>query len=236
MTAPCSGLADAKDTLSVNTHAPGPSSDRALDSLLAGYAAGTLSAPLHVLVAGHLALTPQSRAFVRDLETANGAALEAAPAAPVPDREAKLAAIFAESAPDPIRLDPPRDGVLPSPIAQFLGMGLKDIRWRTLLPGVREFKVEETERGEAVLYWIKPGRKMPSHTHEGAEYTLVLKGGFSDVSGRYRRGDIAIADQEIDHRPHAHEDQDCICYAVTDAPLRLTGPIGRIMQRLFKGD
>jgi putative transcriptional regulator len=215
-------------------HASGQPSDRALDALLAGYAAGSLGAPLHTLVAAHLALKPSSRAFVRALEAANGAAVEAEAPVPLRDRDAKLAAVFAVTpAPDSIRTEPPGDAVLPRPITLFLGRGLEEVRWRRLLPGVKEFKIEETDRGEAVLYWIKPGRKMPSHTHEGSEYTLVLKGGFSDSQGHYRRGDIAIADQDIDHRPRADEDEDCICYAVTDAPLRLTGPIGRVVQRLF---
>jgi putative transcriptional regulator len=223
-----------KGRLSVTTHASGQPTDRALDALLAGYAAGTLSVPLHALVAGHLALKPSSRAFVRALEAANGAALEGEAPVPVSNREAKLAAIFSDPVPaEPLPVAPARDLVIPAPVARFLGRGLDEIRWRTLLPGVKEFKVEETERGEAVLYWIKPGRKMPSHTHEGSEYTLVLKGGFSDSLGHYRRGDIGIADQEIDHQPRADRDEDCICYAVTDAPLRLTGPVGRIVQRLF---
>jgi putative transcriptional regulator len=75
---------------------------------------------------------------------------------------------------------------------------------------------------------------MPSHTHEGSEITLVLRGGFSDATGHYRRGDIAIADSEVDHRPRADEDEDCICFAVTDAPLRLTGPVARFVQRLLR--
>jgi putative transcriptional regulator len=219
--------------LSVSTPATGHPSSRALDALLAAYAAGSLSPPLHALVAGHLALTPGSRAFVRSLEGANAAALEDAPPVPVPDREARLAEIFAEPAAEPIRLDPAPDPVLPVPIARFLGKRIDQIRWRTLLPGLKAFRVEATDRGEAVLYWIRPGRTMPAHTHEGSEYTLVLKGGFTDVLGHYRRGDIAIADQEIDHRPQADPDEDCICYAVADAPLRLTGPVGRILQRLF---
>jgi putative transcriptional regulator len=53
------------------------------------------------------------------------------------------------------------------------------------------------------------------------------------VNGHYRRGDIAIADQEVDHRPVADREEDCICFAVTDAPIRLTGPVGRLLQRLF---
>jgi putative transcriptional regulator len=203
-----------------------------LDALLAGYAAGSLSAPLHVLVAGHLALTPRSRAFVRGLEALNGSALEAVDPVPVSDREAMLRAIFAAAPPESGRA-PAGDAVLPDPIARYLGCGLDGIRWRTILPGVKEYKVEKTARGEAVLYWIKPGRKMPNHTHEGSEYTLVLKGGFTEVGGHFRRGDVSIADQEVDHRPVADLDEDCICFAVTDAPLRLTGPVGRVLQRLF---
>ena len=85
----------------------------------------------------------------------------------------------------------------------------------------------------ATLYWIKAGRRMPAHTHDGSEYTLVLQGAFHDVAGRYERGDIAIGDDELDHCPTADASADCLCFAVTDAPLRLTGPIGRIVQRFM---
>jgi len=61
-----------------------------------------------------------------------------------------------------------------------------------------------------------------------------LKGGFSDIMGHYRRGDIAVADGDVDHRPRADNGGDCICFAVTDAPVRLTGLIGRFLQR-FSG-
>ncbi len=67
-----------------------------------------------------------------------------------------------------------------------------------------------------------PGARLPSHTHEGSEYTLVLKGGFTDVLGHFRRGDVAIADQNVDHSPLADPDEDCFCFVVLDAPIRLT--------------
>jgi putative transcriptional regulator len=217
------------------THAPGHPSDRALDALLAAYASGSLSPPLHVLVAGHLALSPQSRAFVRHLEAANAAALEETTPEPISDREGKLEAIFASADHEPVAPEPGPDDVLPAALVHYLGTRLDGIRWRTLLPGIREYKAERTARGEAVLYWVRRGRSMPSHTHEGTEYTLVLRGGFTDVTGHYRRGDIAIADQEIDHRPRSDRDEDCICYTVSDAPLRLTGPVGRLLERLRFG-
>ena len=217
------------------THRPGQASDPALDALLAGYAAGLLSAPLHVLVASHLRLSARSRAFVRMLEAAHGAALAGIAPRPVKDREAKIQQVFADDEAPPSAAEASLDPFLPLPLGQFIGTSLNEIRWRSLMPGVKVHKVEAVERGEAVLYWVRPSGKMPSHTHEGCEYALVLKGGFTDESGHFRRGDIAIADQEVDHRPRADDDEDCICYTVTDAPLRLTGPFGRIVQRLLPG-
>jgi putative transcriptional regulator len=217
------------------TRRPGEASDQTLDALLAGYAAGSLSAPLHALVAAHLALSPGSRAFVRTLEAAHGAALEGIAPRPLAGRDAKIDRILADKHAAPAVAQPVSDGVLPDPLARFMGKGLGEVRWHAMMPGVWVHKVDAVERGEAVLYWVRRGRRMPSHTHEGCEHTLVLKGGFTDGSGHYRRGDIAIADQEIDHRPQADEDEDCICYTVTDAPVRLTGPVGRILQRILPG-
>lgn len=214
--------------------AAGQPHDRALDTLLAGYAAGALSAPLHALMAGHLAISPRNRAFVASLEAAYGSAMERIEPVPLGDREARLKAILG-SGDSPIavaRPAPAGDPVIPAPVARYLGHRLGDVPWRTLLPGVKEYKIKADD-ATATLFWIRPGRKMPHHTHDGSEVTLVLKGGFTDATGHYLRGDVAVADQEVDHRPVADPDEDCICFAVTDAPLRLTGPVGRIVQRLF---
>ena len=95
------------------------------------------------------------------------------------------------------------------------------------LPGLRECRIATGDGMSAVLYKIRAGRKMPQHSHEGSEVTLVLRGGFRDEGGHFRRGDIAVADEHLDHVPVADEDEECLCFAVLDAPLRLTGPIGR---------
>lgn len=199
---------------------------------MAGYAAGILPPPLQCLVASHLALKPDNRRFVAAMEGLCGAALEDLPAGPVRDRDAKLAAIFADEAPMPAA-PAIRCPVMPSPLTTMLGCGVNDIQWRRRLPGIREYEIKGDGSCEAKLYRINPGRVMPSHTHDGSEVTLVLHGGFSDPTGHYRRGDIAVADAELDHHPRADDDEDCICFAVIDAPLRLTGPVGRIVQRLF---
>lgn len=214
--------------------------DQPLDTLLADYARGALSAPLHALVASHLVLKPESRPFVTTLEAARAAEIEKIEPARIRDRDAKLAAIFGGGE-EPARVSRPAgDAIVPDPLARYLAGSrlarprIDDVPWKALIPGVKEYRVADNEDGEATLYWIRGGRKIPSHTHDGSEYTLVLKGAFSDINGRYARGDIAIADMDVDHQPVADPGEDCFCFAVTDAPLRLTGPIGRIVQKLFR--
>ncbi len=205
---------------------------RPLDELMASYAAGTLSTPLQCLVATHLAIKPENRGFVSAMEDVCGQAMAEIPPGPVRDRDSKLAAIFSDAGVMPSK-PAVQCPIVPAPLSQLLGRKVTDLQWRRRLPGIKEFELSHADGSEAKLYWINPGRVMPSHTHEGSEVTLVLRGGFSDPTGHYRRGDIAIADAELDHHPRADDDEDCICFAVIDAPLRLTGPVGRIVQRFF---
>jgi putative transcriptional regulator len=206
-----------------------------LDDLLARYALGALNPPLHALVAAHLSVSHKNRSFVSSLEQVGSSILDTQTPIAISGRDERLASIFADNEKSAIRLlsnNMEKDHILPDPLAAYLGCTLSDIRWRTLIPGIAsEYKIEETERGEASLLWIKAGRKMPSHTHEGSEYTLVLKGAFSDKTGRYARGDISVADAELDHKPIAEAGEDCICFAVTDAPLVLTNPIIKFFRR-----
>jgi putative transcriptional regulator len=62
------------------------------------------------------------------------------------------------------------------------------------------------------------------------EMTLVLKGAFRDEDGVYARGDIEVANQEVDHQPIAEPGEDCICLIATDAKLRFQGLLPRIAQ------
>jgi putative transcriptional regulator len=79
------------------------------------------------------------------------------------------------------------------------------------------------------LLAIEPGKRMPRHTHEGQELTLVLQGSFADATGAYAKGDVATADASIDHQPQAGGRELCLCLAVEDAPLRLTGFNGALL-------
>jgi putative transcriptional regulator len=203
---------------------------RPIDALLAGYCAGALDRPTHSLVASHLLLKPDNRAFVAALEGLAAQEVEHLAPVPLASRDERLASIFGSS--DTMRVVPP-SSTLPAPLMRLIGSDVNDLKWRSKIPGVREYRVSESGRGEASLLWVRGGRRMPSHTHEGSEVTLVLKGAFSDTTGHYARGDVAIAEDDLDHMPMTDDREDCLCFIVTDAPLHLTGPVGRILDRFF---
>lgn len=216
----------------MTVHIGHPDEVQALNGLLAGYAAGTLGGPLHALVAAHLTLKPDNRGFVRSLEALRAHEIDTVAPVALRRRDEMLERIFSSTA-DESRHVPAGDDVLPAPISSLIGGDLAAVKWKTVLPGIRECRISNNQHGEASLLWIKPGKMMPSHTHDGSEVTLVLKGGFTDSTGHYRRGDIAIADSDVDHRPRADDDEDCICFAVSEAPLRLTGPFLRFVKHFF---
>ncbi len=206
-----------------------------LDALLAEYAVGTLPRPLHALIGAHLDLSPHSGKFVSDLEAVFGAELRDISPVTIDARDKMLADIFDNvTGQDAGPVSAGRDPVFTPALRDYVGISSRDVPWRTVLPGVKEYVISSKGGLEAKLYWIKAGRKMPSHTHDGQEVTLVLSGAFSDMSGHYRRGDVAIADQDIDHKPVSDPEEDCICFAVTDAPLKLTGPVGKFFQSIFR--
>lgn len=215
-----------------------PSSEATLDTLLTGYLAGSLPPPVQVLVEAHLELNPESRRWASCLETVGGEVLDRLDPVAPRGRDAKLDAIFALDA------DPSPDATLGSPVAlptgigpsglpasieRYVGRSLSDVPWRTRLPGIREWKARSEDGYVASLFCLRAGHGLPPHTHRGTEMTLVLHGSFTDTTGRYGAGDISIADDEIDHRPVADPGGDCIGFVVTNAGLRLTGRIGRLL-------
>ena len=66
------------------------------------------------------------------------------------------------------------------------------------------------------------------------ELTLILQGSLTDQVDRFERGEVEIADQDVTHQPVAGTECDCICLVATDAPLRFSGLIPRLLQPFFK--
>lgn len=211
------------------------------DDLLLDYVSGAAPEASSVLVATHLALCPQCRRASARIEAIGGAVFESlAPAhvsAGALDRA--LTRLDDErrppAAPSPA-LAPEGDILIPQPLRGYLPDVLAALPWRRVARGVTEAHLPIGGRGRVVasLLRVAPERAMPRHTHRGQELLLVLDGGFADETGRYRRGDVAVCDDEIEHRPVADPGGECLCLVAMDAPVRLTGRWMRLLNPFLR--
>jgi putative transcriptional regulator len=208
------------------------------DDLLGLYASGGLDEGSALLVATHLALCPACRAEAARLEAVGGALIE--DLAPAAMADGSLEAVLARldtAAPDapgqpPAVVHDERAWRIPQPLRGYLGGRLDTLRWRSIGPQVRYFDVMAPRNGISVrMLRIAPGVALPDHGHTGAEHTLVLEGWFFDETARFARGDVESAGAEDVHAPVAGPDVECICLAVTHAPLKFRGLLNRFAAR-----
>jgi putative transcriptional regulator len=206
------------------------------DEILMAHAAGSLAEPFALLVATHMALCPACRAEVCRLEALGGVLLDELPASAVAaDGKQRLMARLDEAAPDEPAGTPAAGGdmALPRPLRDLVTGPAGRKLWRfaggfsyIALPSPKGFRVR--------LLSIRPGHGVPHHTHEGTEMALVLAGGFKEGDRQFLRGDVAEADATIDHRQIADPGEPCLCLAVTEGRLHLTGPLGRLVDPLLR--
>ena len=224
----------------MNAHVPlSPS----MESLLAAYASGHLGHGMSVLMASFLTLSPVARRQMETFETLNGIMLDDTEAAEM--SEGALSSLMTRiDVPETDETDHSGNGNaenviranndLPAPLRAVLDRPIEDQRWRFAYPGVRQLSLCIGDDDERVkLLKIKSGKAAPRHTHKGIEATLVLRGAFRDGNRLYERGQLALADQHIQHRPRAEGDDDCICLAVNDGALRFTDSFGRVARDFF---
>lgn len=204
------------------------------EGLLTAYAAGNLSEAFALVVATHVTMCDECRAKLGALEALGGAVMEADS---VPMDEGSLEAVLARLDAAPAgrpAAAAPRRGVLPAPLADYVGGDLEAVRWKPLGMGVRQAILPTARGASARLLYIPGGQAVPDHGHRGTELTLVLQGAFRDEVDRFGPGDLEIATDELEHTPVAEAGAPCICLAATDAPLRFRGLMPRLLQPLFR--
>ncbi|OAN52383.1 hypothetical protein A6A04_01465 [Paramagnetospirillum marisnigri] len=201
------------------------------DELLVAYGAGSLDEASALLVATHLALCPRCRAEVARIETLGGAMIEDLPPADL--GADALASVLARLDLPPSPPKPRRPAVgspgLPAPLRDYLPAEMEALPWKRLAAGIEQVVLLQARGIRARLLRIGAGIAVPEHGHGGMELTMVLQGGFADQGQGYARGDVAMADRQLVHSPVADRSETCLCLAVTDAPLKLTGLVGLLV-------
>lgn len=206
------------------------------DELLLDYAAGTLAEGWSLAVATHMAMCPDCRARLDLVEAAAGVLVDTlAPVDGPSDSWNQLKArMEGQEAPaKPVLRKRTDHGELPEPLRSYVG-NLADIKWRNIGAGHQVMIKTADGETQARLLKIPAGKPVPEHTHGGRELTLVLKGSFHDEVDHFGPGDLEEADGDLTHQPVASNDEDCICLAITDAPLKFRSRLVRLVQPLFR--
>lgn len=209
------------------------------DELLMDYASGALGEGWSLGIATHLAMCSHCRDNLSRIEGIGGSLLEDQAPTIVSDDlfsavmagiESPVAQAASAPAEHPVVQN---NAVLPSPLQRYLGGDVDAINWKRLGLGAYQCEVPTSDGTSVRLLRIPAGKPVPEHTHRGLELTVVLQGAFADHSGLYGRGDFEEADEQTFHQPHAAEGEDCICLAITDAPLRFTSLAARVVQPIL---
>lgn len=221
------------------------------DEIYTAYAAGTLSAPMRLLVDTQAEIRASVRAERDAAEAVAGALLEAEPPARLREHSLKqvLAAIEAEEA-RAGEAGPKASAKADAAArraAEAAGKALGEILdlpdrvrdlaleqggWQFAAPGVRRIPLVSEGPAKAELIRLEPGHGIPRHGHDCREFTLVLTGSFHDGLDRYQAGELCAADPSLEHKPVADAGKVCIALAVTDGPLAFTGPLGWVQRAL----
>ncbi|MBI5615036.1 MAG: cupin domain-containing protein [Gammaproteobacteria bacterium] len=203
---------------------------------LLDFAAGNLSRGTELVLSAHLTVCAECRAEVARAESFGARLLaDAAPAAPkLSARDVLLAAKQGASASAGVTRSRGRVRDLEGFVSTWLECSLGGLAWRWGGPGLRMANLSRSDGERIWLLHAKPGTVLPRHTHQGAELTLVLKGGYFSRSEIYSPGDVEDADEETLHQPVITTGGECLCLAVTEGPLKFSGLVPRLVQRLIK--
>jgi len=201
------------------------------EALLVDYASGAMGAAQALVLAAHVHACPRCRAEVEALEGVGGALLEGLPdEALSEDALEQVLARLEQPAPPPapvVTTTQPADWIRVSP---EVAEAAKRKRW--LAPGVWVAPIDTGTEGGPLSYLLGVGARlrMPVHTHRGCELTLVLKGAFRDGREVYAAGDLAEADDDIQHSPAIMGQGECVCLVACDNRLVVKEWLGKVVQ------
>jgi len=203
------------------------------EALLVDYASGAMGPAQALVIAAHVHACPQCRAAVEAAEAVGGALLETLPDAGLSAGALDRAlARLEQPAPEPppaarAPAPQPADWIrVPPEVAAAAG------RKRWLAPGVWVAPIDIGTKGGPLSYLLRVGARlrMPRHTHNGCELTLVLKGAFRDGREVYAAGDVAEADDAVEHSPAIMGREECVCLVACDNRLVVKEWLGKVVQ------
>lgn len=212
------------------------------ENTLIEYAAGTLASPLSMCVAAHIELCPQCSHRLRQLNELGGSMLSSTLPTQVDPASFNALMSRIQAAPQqrgrtstPTEARPTANtehktiAHLPKVVRKLIQPSMP-VQWKRVSPSLKEAIITTGQtQFEVCFHKIKRGGKVAKHDHRGIEVTLVLEGSFSDEEGTYTVGDYIEKHPGEIHRPIATQNEDCLCLSVSEAPVKLTGWVGTLV-------
>jgi putative transcriptional regulator len=198
--------------------------------MLVEFSAGTLDTATSICVASHLHFCKCCRDEVARLDEVGSQLM--AISSPETIDDALFDKIMA-------KIDDPQSAVDATPtmktgvsgfpvhVNKLLHSSAKTPVWKRLSKSMQEAKLfTGQDKFEVALHKICAGGVTPKHDHRGLEYTVVLKGSFSDEKSVYTEGDFIIRKPGDVHQPMGAKNGECICLSAQEAPIKLTSLLG----------
>lgn len=201
------------------------------ENMLIEFSAGTLGTAASICVSAHLHYCSSCRAKLLRLDQVGSQMMSEAEPIEVADNafDNLMEKIDTAGQAKPEESTPSDD--LPFSVNKLISTSLISKNWKRLSSSVdvARFKTGQ-EEFEVALHKICAGGKTPKHGHEGLEYTVVLKGSFSDENAVYREGDFLLREPGDVHQPMGAQNGECICLSALSAPIVPTSPLGFLMK------
>ncbi|HTF95933.1 MAG TPA: ChrR family anti-sigma-E factor [Cellvibrio sp.] len=204
------------------------------DMTLMNYVAGSISEPEALAIATHLGFCHECRTHVKNLNHLGGALLDTIKPASIENNafDALMATLELHHPTTSLSTTADEeDDINPmtstnNPLEKYLPAPMEELQWHKQTKEISKFNLSElmnVKGFQVALQKIKAGARVPTHTHNGFEYTVILRGGFSDELGVYHAGDFIARDTTHIHSPTALQNEDCICLTVLSGPLKFVG-------------
>jgi len=201
-------------------------------AMLVDFSAGNLGNAESICVSAHLHFCDQCRNELMRLDqVASQLMTEAEPQTIDEDLFDSVMSKIDALPEAPTKVETEEKSDFPHTVTKLINETESAPKWRRMSSSVDVARVQTGQnKFEVALHRICAGGKTPHHGHNGTEFTVVLKGSFSDEQAVYSEGDFLLRGPGDEHQPMGAQNGECICLSALAAPIKLSSPLGFLMK------
>jgi len=198
-------------------------------SWFVSYAVGGLTPSFNLLLQAHLSVCPQCRSVLKKADELGAQFMFGADDAPMGELTMPTPQVGAKTE-QSVEWSKDQSTDLSEFFDHYIGMHLDSLKWMRAGKGLGVCRLTDTDEDKMLMLRAEPGTLLPKHSHNGSELTLVLKGAYFCEDTIFKVGDIEDADDSTLHQPVVTAEDECICIAAVDGPLKFSGMLQRMAQ------